>query len=100
MWAVITALVPAAIAAWNGIRSRARSTSRSTSMTGIPWCESTAVSPWPGKCLEQAATPADCRPSTQAAVCRAHSSGSAPKERTPMTGLRGLELTSAVGAQL
>ena len=48
---------------------------RSTSMRGIAWCESTAVSPWPGKCLVQAATPADCSPSTYAAVCRATSCG-------------------------
>ena len=35
-----------------------------------------------------------------AAVCRATRCGSAPKDRTPMTGLSGLELTSADGAQL
>ena len=32
-------------------------------------------------------------------VCRATSSGSAPKLRTPITGLRGLEFTSATGAR-
>lgn len=35
-----------------------------------------------------------------AAVCRAARRVSAPKERTPMTGLPGLLLTSADGAQL
>lgn len=35
-----------------------------------------------------------------AAVCRATRCGSAPNDRTPMTGLPGFELTSADGAQL
>lgn len=99
MCALITDLVPAAIAARNGSRSRACTVSRSTSIRGTAWWESTAVSPCPGKCLTQAATPALCRPVTNAAVCRATSSGSAPKDRTPMTGLCRLELTSADGAQ-
>ena len=64
MWALITARVPAAIAARNGASSRAWSTEGAASMRGIAWWESTAVSPCPGKCLVQAATPADCRPVT------------------------------------
>ncbi len=64
MWALITARVPAAMAARNGASSRSASTSAGTSMRGRAWWESTAVSPWPGKCLVQAATPADCRPVT------------------------------------
>lgn len=87
------------MAARNGGSSRSYSVFASTSMRGSAWWESTAVSPWPGKCLVQAATPVDCRPSTQAAVCRATRSLLAPKERTPMTGLSGLALTSAEGAQ-
>ncbi len=58
MCALITARVPAAIAARNGASSRASMTERSASMRGSASCESTAVSPWPGKCLVQAATPA------------------------------------------
>ncbi len=64
MWALMTARVPASIAARNGTSSRERSTSASASMRGSAWWESTAVSPWPGKCLVQAATPADCSPVT------------------------------------
>ncbi len=68
-------------------------------MRGSPWCESTTVSPWPGKCLAHAATPVDCSPSTNAAECRATRSGSSPKLRTPMTGLSGEEFTSTLGAR-
>ena len=64
MCALITARVPAAMAARNGASSRSVSTAGSASMRGSAWWESTAVSPWPGKCLVQAATPADCRPVT------------------------------------
>ncbi len=56
------------------------------------------MSPWPGKCLAQAATPADWRPRIQAAEWRETRSVLAPKERTPITGFRGLEFTSALGA--
>ena len=57
------------------------------------------VSPCPGKCLAQAATPWRCVPSTKAATWRATSSGSAPKLRTPITGLSGFVFTSATGAK-
>ena len=50
------------------------------------------VAPWPGKCLAQAATPPACSPRTNATACRATSSGSAPNERSPITGLSGSEL--------
>lgn len=100
MCALITARVPASMAARNGTSSRDSRTGSSASMRGIAWCESTAVSPCPGKCLVQAATPADCSPETYAAVCRATSEVSAPKDRTPITGLSTLELMSADGAQL
>ena len=39
------------------------------------------------------------RPATNAATCRATSSGSAPKLRTPITGLSGFVFTSATGAR-
>ncbi len=64
MWALITARLPAAMAARNGSNSRCSRTERSASMRGSAWWESTAVSPWPGKCLVQAATPAAWRPVT------------------------------------
>ena len=80
--------------------ARARAAPRAARRPGAARGASrSAVSPWPGKCLAQAATPADCRPSTQAAACRATSAGSAPKLRTPMTGLSGEELTSTSGAR-
>ena len=57
---------------------------------------SLAVSPWPGKCLGQAATPAAWRPVVHAATWRRRA-GSGPKLRVPITGLSGLLLTSATG---
>ena len=72
----------------------------STSTAGSARCESWAVSPWPGKCLAQAATPAACRPEHPGRhVVGRRCAGSAPKLRTPMTGLSGLEFTSATGAR-
>ena len=59
------------------------------SAVGSARCESASVSPWPGKCFAHAATPALCRPSTNAATCRATSCGSEPNERTPTIGLAG-----------
>ena len=69
-------------------------------MSGSPRCESTSVSPCPGKCLRVATTPPACRPRTQAEARRATTAGSSPNERVLMTGLRGLLLTSATGAKL
>ena len=97
MCAVITDFTPAATAARNGARC-ASQPSALWSTRGRPWWESTEVSPCPGKCLAQAATPALCSPRTYAAVCRATVSGSAPKERVPITGLSWLVFTSASGA--
>ncbi len=96
--AVITDLAPAPMAARNGASSRSRSTSRLTSTTGTSRWESTRVAPWPGKCLTQAATRTDCRPSTAATVCRATRSGTVPNDLVPMTGLSASVLTSALGA--
>ena len=94
---VITAAVPASTAAANGSSSLATSTESSTSRTGrLRWL-SCAVSPWPGKCLTHAATPVSWSPSSQAATCTATFAGSAPKLRTPITGLSGLLFTSATG---
>ena len=60
---------------------------RAASTRGSARWLSRSVSPWPGQCLTQAATPVSCRPSVQAATCVATSDGSAPKLRVPMTGL-------------
>ena len=54
MCALITACTPAAIAASKGWSAPARG---SAPTTGSAMCESTDVSPWPGKCLTHAATP-------------------------------------------
>ncbi|GAA3419819.1 hypothetical protein GCM10018952_60680 [Streptosporangium vulgare] len=94
----MTARTPAATAVRKGGRSRSARSRGEACRVGRAWWESVWVSPWPGKCLAQAATPAPWSPEIQAAVCRETSSGSAPKERTPITGLTGLALTSATGA--
>ena len=95
--ALITEAAPAATAARNGTsHGLVAGSPRSTS--GRSWWLSTPVSPWPGKCLAQARTPADWSPATQAAVCRATRAGSVPKLRTPMTGFAASTLTSASGA--
>ena len=55
------------------------------------------MSPWPGKCFAQAATPSRCSPSAKATAWRATSSGSREKLRSPITGFAGLVSTSATG---
>ena len=99
MCAVITARTPASTAAANGGSARSRRTSRPASEDGSSRCESATVSPWPGKCLAQAATPTLCRPSTKAATWRATTCGSEPNERTPTIALAGSTSTSATGAR-
>src|SRR2546430_13695807 len=47
-------------AARNGTNSTRRKRSGGSSRRGSSRCESTPVSPWPGKCLPQAATPSAC----------------------------------------
>ena len=61
MWPGITEPTPALMAARNGTSSTESSRARGRSMTGSPRCESTAVSPWPGKCFAVAITPAALR---------------------------------------
>ncbi len=89
------AWTPASIAARNGVRA----TSSIESTTGRVRCESSDVSPWPGKCLAHAATPALWSPCTNAATCRATRSPSDPNERIPITGFCGFVFTSATGAK-
>jgi len=98
--AVITASTPASIARRNGRSSTASSSLRLLSMTGRPRCESTSVSPCPGKCFAVVIPPASRAPSTYATPRRATSSGSAPKLRAAMTGLSAFEFTSSTGAKL
>lgn len=98
MWAVITASIPAAIADRNGGASSVSHSSRVWWMYGSLVWLSSVVSPWPGKCLAVAATPVPRYPFTCAATSRATARGSAPKDRTPMTGLAGSTFTSATGA--
>ena len=62
--------------------------------------ESVDVSPWPGKCLATESTPASSRPREYAVPSAATRAGFSPKERKPITGLEGLELTSTSGAKL
>ncbi len=50
----------------NGSNSRASSVARSAAQTGSVRCESVRVSPWPGACFKQAATPLPRKPSSQA----------------------------------
>jgi hypothetical protein len=90
---------PASIAARNGGRSRVTTSDRSPDTTASSRCESSTVDPCPGKCLAQAATPADCRPRTAAAPCRATSAGETPNDRVPITGLDGADSTSRHGAR-
>ena len=91
---------PAAASARNGTSSTRSSRSRSCSMRGRSRWLSTLVSPWPGKCLAQAATPSRCSPSAKATAWRATSSGSREKLRSPITGFAGLVSTSATGREV
>jgi hypothetical protein len=98
-WAVMIVATPAWIALRNGGSSTSSSRERECSTTGSARCESTSVSPWPGKCFAQAATPSSCRPWMSAAPRRPTSSGSSPNERSPMIGFFGFESTSTTGAK-
>lgn len=98
MCAVMIESMPAAIAARNGGSSSSAHCSRVWVMTGSPVWLSVLVSPWPGKCLAVEAIPLLWYPFTCAATMAATDCGSEPKERTPITGLAGLTLTSASGA--
>ena len=92
MWEVITAATPASDAAANGTSSRAARVPASTSTTGSARWLSWSVSPWPGKCLAHAATPASWTPISHAAACAATRPGPGPKLRVPMTGLSALRV--------
>ena len=95
----ITEPTPASIAARNGTSSTASSRSRPASSRGSARCESTWVSPCPGKCFAVASSPARWIPRITAWPYRATSCGSLPKLRTLITGLRGSTFTSTTGAR-
>ena len=95
----IMASDPAPMAATNGGRSRTRRSCIVPATVASSRWLSPAVLPCPGKCLAQAATPADCRPATAAATCRATSAGSEPNDRVPTTRLPSGASTSAHGAR-
>ena len=95
--AVITARTPASTAARNG--SELRPGRRPT--TGSSRCESCRVSPWPGKCLAQAATPAPLRARARTPRRGARRAPAPSRRRgSPITGLSGFVFTSATGAQV
>ena len=83
----------------NGASSSRSSSSTGLSTVGRSRCESTLVSPWPGKCLTQQATPSAWLPAIQASASSAARCGSAPNERSAITGLYGLLLRSSTGAK-
>ncbi len=66
MWAVMTAPMPASMAAWKGRSSTESMRARSWGMVGRARWESVSVSPWPGKCLPHARTEALPRPRAKA----------------------------------
>ena len=68
--AVMMVATCASMAARNGTNSTSRSRSGGCSTSGSSRCESVLVSPCPGKCLPQAATPSLCRPWMIAAPSR------------------------------
>ncbi len=72
----ITQSTPASTAARNGRSSTESSRARSPLMVASCRWLSTAVSPWPGKCLAVVSKPPECAPATNAAAMRATSSGS------------------------
>ena len=100
MCATITPAAPAAMPVLNGASSTASSRSRGCGTTGRPRCESTSVSPWPGKCFSVASMPASCRPRANPATIAPARAGSSPNDRMLITGLRGLLLTSATGREV
>ena len=96
----MTASTPAASSWRKGRSSTESSRARSPETVATARCESTAVSPWPGKCLAVVSRLPSRAPRTQAAARLATSCGSSPKERMLITGLAGLLLTSATGAKV
>ncbi|MBT9154868.1 MAG: hypothetical protein DDT39_01554 [Firmicutes bacterium] len=91
--------MPSLIAVRKGANSTCSSTSAVRETTGRTAWESSPALPWPGKCLPTASTPASASPLAAIAPSWPTRRGSSPNERTPITGLRGLSLTSSTGAK-
>src|SRR2546425_3065235 len=89
---------PASIALLKGGNSILRKCPRSPSIDASARCESTEVSPFPGKCLAVTSRPFACAPRMKAATKAPTCSGSSPNDRSLITGLAGQLLTSAAGA--
>src|SRR5699024_4900480 len=79
--ALITLAAPPRSAGTNPARCRRSNSSRSRATRASERCESTSLAPSPGKCLRQAATPVDCRPSIHARQCSPPWVASPEKER-------------------
>jgi hypothetical protein len=97
-WPVMIASTPALMAALKGTNSTAFSRSSPAVTSGSCRCESTEVSPCPGKCFAVAMAPFSSTPRTNCATYSATCFGSSPNERILMMGLSGLLFTSATGA--
>ena len=70
------------------------------STAGSSRCESTAVSPWPGKCLAQAATPCRCVPADERSdVAGDERRGRRRSSARRSPGSSGFVFTSATGAR-
>ena len=103
MCAVMMESTLLAMAARKGTNSTKSIRSRDASILAMPIWLSTAVSPWPGKCLAQrrmGLAGSEWAPSMNAVTCAATSLGCWPKERILMMGLSGLLFTSATGAKI
>ena len=91
--------IPLSMYILNGSMSTLSSCDRVWVMVGSALCESTLVSPCPGKCFPVVSTPCCSIPCANAVPSVPTLTGSSPKERNPITGFLGLELTSSTGAK-
>ena len=82
----------------NGGNSTFSNLWRSWGIIGVCKCESTDVSPCPGKCLAVVRTGYCLAPAMNPRVAPITSPTVIPKARTLITGLSGLLLTSTIGA--
>ena len=83
-----------------GTSSLCHRSSRVLSTTGSAVWESTAVSPWPGKCFTTGITsPRSAMASTARKPKSLTHSQSLPKARSPITVLSGLDQMSKLGAK-
>ena len=98
--ATITISTPSTTSFLNGYISRESSLSLVKGSTGSPKCESTSVSPCPGKCFAEPAIPPSRIPRIMAIPYCATFSLSSPKDLVLIAGLLGLLLMSISGEKL